>query len=74
MVDENTLKDRLLKENEEFRKLHEEHQALEKSLEKLKTKGPLSEDDVLKEKELKKRKLALKDRMYGIMADFAKRA
>jgi hypothetical protein len=74
LVDEKTLKERLLRENEEFRKIHEEHQALERSLEKLKAKGSLNEDDVLKEKELKKRKLALKDRMYGIMSDFAKRA
>ncbi len=66
-MDENELKELLLKENEEFRKLHEEHQTCEKKLEILKGKSFLTEDEKLEEREIKKRKLALKDRMYILM-------
>lgn len=71
-MDEKELKERLLKENEDFRKLHQEHQSYDKKLEALMAKGFLTEEDELKVKELKKRKLALKDRMYLIMAEFRK--
>lgn len=71
-MDENELKERLIRENEEFKKLHEEHQAYEKKLEKFKEKSFLTEEEKLEEKELKKRKLALKDRMYVMMAVFRK--
>lgn len=71
-MDESALKELLLKENAEFRKLHEEHQRHEKRLAVLGKKTYLSEDERLEEKELKKKKLALKDRMYTIMRDFHK--
>jgi uncharacterized protein len=67
---ENELKELLLKENEEFRKLHEEHQSCEKKLEIFKGKSFLTEDEKLEEREIKKRKLALKDRMYALMNQF----
>ena len=69
-MDENELKELLLKENEEFRKIHEEHQSCEKKLEILKGKSFLTEDEKLEEREIKKRKLALKDRMYVLMTQF----
>ena len=69
-MEESKLKERLLQENAEFRNLFEEHQRHEKKLTSLKEKHFLSEDERLKEKELKKKKLALKDRMYEIMRDF----
>lgn len=71
-MDEKELKELLLKENEDFRKLYQEHQSCDKKLEALIAKGFLTEKDELEEKELKKRKLALKDRMYLIMAEFRK--
>jgi uncharacterized protein YdcH (DUF465 family) len=71
-MDEKQLKQLLLKENQEFRKLYEEHQSYEKKLEKFKTKSFLTEEEELEERELKKRKLALKDRMYLLMAEFRK--
>ncbi len=71
-MDENELKELLLKENEDFKKLYQEHQSYDKKLKAFMTKGFLTEEDELKVKELKKRKLALKDRMYLMMAEFRK--
>jgi uncharacterized protein YdcH (DUF465 family) len=69
-MDEQALKERMLRENADFRKLHEEHQECEKRLDILQIKSFLSEQEKLEEKELKKRKLTLKDRMYLMMAEF----
>lgn len=71
-MDEKVLKKLLLRENADFRRLHEEHQACEKRLEDLQEKGFLTEEARLEERELKKRKLAIKDRMYVIMAEYRK--
>jgi len=71
-MDEKALKELLLRDNAAFRGLHEEHQACEKRLDELRSKGFLTEEERLDERELKKRKLALKDRMYVMMSDFRK--
>jgi len=71
-MDEKTLKELLLRENEEFRKAYEEHQGYENSLEQIRNKPFLSEEETLQEKELKKKKLVLKDRMYLMMAEYRK--
>jgi len=71
-MDEKALKELMLRENADFRRLHEEHQASEKRLEDLQSKSFLTEEEKLEERELKKRKLALKDRMYLMMAEFRK--
>lgn len=66
-MDETRLKDRLVRENAEFRRLHEEHQVHERRLADLKARAFLSESEQVEERELKKKKLALKDGMYRIM-------
>jgi uncharacterized protein YdcH (DUF465 family) len=66
-MDENELKELLARENPDFRRALEEHHACEASLEGLKAKPFLSDAEALEVKELKKRKLALKDRMYQLM-------
>jgi uncharacterized protein YdcH (DUF465 family) len=71
-MDENELKKRMLKENSAFKKLFVEHQSCEKRLEKFKSKSFLTEQEALEERELKKRKLALKDKMYLLMNEFRK--
>jgi uncharacterized protein YdcH (DUF465 family) len=71
-MDEIRLKERLLAENAEFRKLFEEHQIHESKLARLAAKPFLSADEEREEKDLKKRKLALKDHMYLIMRDSQK--
>jgi uncharacterized protein YdcH (DUF465 family) len=69
---EEELKKLLLKENEEFRKANKLHQQYEKKLEKLKTKSYLTESERQEEKELKKKKLILKDKMYFLMSEYKK--
>lgn len=69
---EEELKKLLLKENEEFRKASKLHQQYEKKLEKLKAKSFLTEAEKQEEKELKKKKLILKDKMYFLMSEYKK--
>lgn len=71
-MEEREIKEILLKENEEFRKMYRKHQQCEKRLEEFKKKGFLSEEEKLEEKEMKKRKLALKDKMYYLMTGYRK--
>ena len=66
-MQEKELKDLLLKENDEFKKASKLHQQYEKKLEKLKAKSFLTEAEKQEEKELKKKKLILKDKMYVMM-------
>lgn len=66
-MDENELKELLARENPDFRRVSEEHRTCEAALEGLKAKPFLTDAETLEEKELKKRKLALKDRMYQLM-------
>lgn len=72
-MNEQELKAILARENGEFRTILDEHRTCEQELEKLRAKTPFGEADALAERELKKRKLALKDRMYQIMAEYGKR-
>jgi uncharacterized protein YdcH (DUF465 family) len=66
-MNEHELKEILLRENGEFRKVFEDHRTCELELEKLRLKTHVTEADVLAEREIKKRKLVLKDRMYQLM-------
>jgi uncharacterized protein YdcH (DUF465 family) len=59
-------RDQLLTDNEEFRKLAQEHNQYSKRLELLTEKRYLTDDEKLEEVRLKKLKLRLKDQMEGI--------
>lgn len=72
-MDEQAIRELLLQESEEFRNLYEEHQRCERQLAELSRRNFLSEDDRLKEKELKKKKLLLKDEMYRMIIDYGRR-
>jgi uncharacterized protein YdcH (DUF465 family) len=61
------LKKELFETDEEFRTLFEEHQKFEQRLEELHEKSLLSEEDELEEKQIKRQKLLLKDRMAIIL-------
>jgi hypothetical protein len=69
-MEERELKERMLRENDEFRRIFEEHRGFELALEALSRKPAPSEEDLLAERDLKKKKLALKDRMYLMMAEY----
>jgi uncharacterized protein YdcH (DUF465 family) len=66
MTQEN-LTERLMAENEEFRRLRSEHQGYEHELEALRRSSSLSADDHWRMSELKKLKLMAKDRMEAII-------
>ena len=57
---------RLLEENDEYRKLHEEHVAFEEKIEELQSRPPTTEIHFEIEK-LKKQKLQGKDKMERIL-------
>ena len=61
------LKSELLKTDDEFRRLYEEHQEYERRLQEINHKTLLSQDDEIEEKKIKLHKLVLKDRMEGIL-------
>lgn len=71
-MEEEEVKKRLLKENEEFRNAYDQHQKLEKRLSKFQDKSYLTEEEKLEEKQLKKNKLLLKDKMYYMMTEYGK--
>ncbi|OGD25797.1 MAG: hypothetical protein A2V57_00065 [Candidatus Aminicenantes bacterium RBG_19FT_COMBO_65_30] len=69
-MDEKELKDLLLRENAEFRRAHDDHQVCEQALATIRGKAYLTPAEADEERELKKKKLALKDRMYRLMSDY----
>ncbi len=72
VIPEAELRDQLLKENAEFRRLAAEHQSYDDQLEDLSSKHFLSEEEQLQEKTLKKKKLMLKDQMYSMVQQIRK--
>ncbi|MGD0782158.1 MAG: DUF465 domain-containing protein [Candidatus Aminicenantales bacterium] len=71
-MEEQLIKERLLAENLEFRRLHDEHRDHDLRLSELSAKPFLTSEEEIRERELKKRKLLLKDKMAIIMRDFQK--
>ena len=67
MIREAELREQLLKDNAEYRRLAAEHQYYDHKLEDLTNKHFLSDEEQLEEKTLKKKKLMLKDQMYSIV-------
>ena len=59
----------LVRDNPEYRELHQKHRSFEEKLEKLTSRNFLSDEEKFEATTLKKQKLALKDRM----AEIAKR-
>ena len=69
---EKELKKDLMQKNKDFREVVELHQKYDTELEKFKSKNYLSENEKLEIRELKKKKLALKDKMYVMMTEYKK--
>ena len=69
-ISRDILTERLVRENEEFRRLYDKHRSFEQRLEKLNTRHYLSDEEKREAITLKKHKLALKDRMAEIARKF----
>lgn len=67
MTNRAALKEELLKSDDEFRRLHDEHLECERRLDDLAAKSFLSQEDEAEEKRIKFHKLALKDRMEQLL-------
>ncbi len=67
MKREEEIRKKLLEEDEEFRKLYEEHQLYERKIEELLSKGFLTPEEETEIKVMKKMKLLLKDKMQFII-------
>jgi uncharacterized protein YdcH (DUF465 family) len=67
LINESDLREQLLRDNADFRRLAAEHQNYSDQLNDLTNKHFLSEEEQLQEKTLKKKKLMLKDQMYSIV-------
>ena len=62
----------LLQSHDQYRELAERHHALDDRLHELIDKHHLSDNEQLEETSLKKRKLAVKDRMEQIVLEWAR--
>ncbi len=60
----------LRKENEEYKKLEEEHRKLEQFLSEVNKKKYLTTDEELEKKKMQKKKLLYKDRMAQLIRDY----
>ena len=66
-----TIREVLLREDEEFQRLAQKHEELEERLTFLSGKIFLSSEEKLEEVTLKKKKLALKDKMAALIRNYA---
>jgi len=71
-MDENVLKQQLSQASPEFKKVLDLHREYEARLKELSDKSNLTDGEDQEQKEIKKKKLVLKDRMYFLMAQYQK--
>ena len=67
MVSREALKEELIQTDVEYRRLHAEHQECERRLQDIYQKSFPAQEDEMQEKQIKLRKLQLKDRMEQIL-------
>jgi uncharacterized protein YdcH (DUF465 family) len=67
MMNVESLKEELIKENQMFRELATQHNNYEKRLTELSELTYPNDEELLEESVLKKKKLAVKDEMYAII-------
>ncbi len=67
MTTSNPVRDELIKENQDFRELVQQHQNYEKRLTELAELTYPNDDELIEETTLKKKKLVIKDEIYAIM-------
>ena len=69
---ENDIVEALKKQNEEFKKISEEHRNLDELLAEMDSKHYLSPEEELERKRMQKLKLVRKDRMAELMREYKK--
>ena len=69
---ENDVVEILKKENEEFRKLTEEHRSLDSLLSEIDSKRYLTPEEEIERKNIQKQKLFKKDRMAELVREYRK--
>ncbi|NWF51727.1 MAG: DUF465 domain-containing protein [Nitrospirae bacterium] len=69
-MQEEEIAELLKKENEEFKKLTEEHRTLEELLAKIDSKRYLTPEEELERKKIQKQKLLKKDRMAALVREY----
>lgn len=69
---ENDVVEILRKENEEFRKLTEEHRSLDSLLSEIDSKRYLTAEEEIERKNIQKQKLFKKDRMAELVREYRK--
>ncbi len=67
-----TVKEELIKENQNFRELVQQHQNYEKRLTELAKLTYPSDEELLEETTLKKKKLFIKDEIYEMIQNYSK--
>lgn len=72
LLGETELRELLMTNSEEYRRLAAEHQSYANQLEQLTRRHHLTDDERLREITLKKKKLMLKDQMYSIIQKYRK--
>ena len=71
-MNDEEIKELLRRENEEFKKLDEEHKSLKSLLAEMDRKVYLSADEEMERKKLQKLKLSKKDRMTEFIREYRK--
>jgi len=69
---ESEIKNILRNENEEFRKIEEDHRKLDKSLDEMLKKKYLTAEEEVEKKKIQKQKLHYKDRLAELVRDYNK--
>jgi uncharacterized protein YdcH (DUF465 family) len=69
----NSVRDVLMKENQTFRELVQQHQGFEQRLNELANLHYPNDEEQLEESLLKKKKLAVKDEIYSMILEYSKK-
>lgn len=65
-----SIREQLMRENKQFRRLYNKHRDYEQRLEELSRRLYLNEKERIEEKNIKKQKLLLKDKMEKMLRDY----
>ena len=73
-MDDKEIAEILSRDNEEYKKLSEEHKSLETQLSELTTKVYLTQEEEVEKKRIQKLKLVKKDKMAELIRSYKKKA